>query len=335
MARDPSRRSAVEPESASAGRLATQESPDPISLETSGPLRVLVTGGGGFMGRHLVPRLLSRGHRVRAMRRTDAGGTEAWHADVEWRVADVSERRTLDGIARDCDLVVHLAGRFDGQGGVGLGRIHGTGTRNLLWEARRAQVGRFVLVSALGASPAAGEFFRTKFEAEDAVLASGLDWVVLRPSVVYGPGDHFTSAVVRLLRTLPVFPMLGDGTFPIQPLAVEDMTDALTQAVERPDLLGRCLEVAGPDRLSFVRAVRILGRTIGRERPIVPLPQWLARPATRVAARLGLPTPFSCEQLDILRWGSVLESEENPLRSVFRLKPLPFEDAVADYLEAA
>jgi uncharacterized protein YbjT (DUF2867 family) len=324
-------------ESSSSGveELATREHPQPIEVEVAASLRVLVTGADGFLGRHLLPRLISRGHRVRAICREvpDRPGRDS--VGIEWQQADLTVRESLVGIAAGCDHVVHLAGRFVARGGTSLGREHGTGTRNLVWEVLKTDVERIVFVSALGASPDAGEFYRTKFEAEDVIMSSGLDFVVLRPSVVYGPGDHFTTPIVRILEALPAFPMLGDGTFELQPLAVEDMVDVLTQAIESPDVACRTLNLAGPEKLSFVRIVRVLGETIGRSRPIIPFPAALARPASRVAARLGLPSPFSTAQLDILRFGSVLPTDENPVRTVFNLKPLPFADAVTDYLEPA
>jgi NADH dehydrogenase len=314
-------------------RLATRELPQPIEADARDPLRVLVTGAGGFIGRHLIPRLVSRGHRVRALARIAPSEPGSAIPGVEWLVADLTRRDSLAGIAGGCDRVVHLAGRFEAVDGISLGRLHGTGTRNLVWEVLKSDVERIVLVSAHGASPDGGEFFRTKFEAEDIVLSCGIDPIILRPTVVYGPGDHFTDPVVRILRSFPVFPMMGDGTFELQPLAVEDMVDVLTQAVERPELVGQLVDVAGPERLSFVRIVRLLGEAIGRPRPIIPLPAAFARPASRLAEILGIPRPFSVSQLDILRFGSILDSEDNPVRSMFHLKPLPFADAVTDYLE--
>ncbi len=318
-----------------AGRedLATQERPQPIGAELSPSLRVLVTGAGGFVGQHLLPRLISRGHRVRAVYRNTPPQPGSEGPGIEWRQADLTVRESIAGIAAGCDRVVHLSGRFEARREASLGREHGTGTRNLMWEIRGSDVERIVFVSALGASPDAGGFFRTKFEAEDVVMSTELDHVILRPSVIYGPGDHFTTPIVRILESFPVFPMLGDGTFELQPLAVEDMVDVLTQAVESPDLAGRSLDVAGPERLSFVRIVRILGETIGRPRPVIPLPAPLAGPASRIASRFGLPSPFSTAQLDILRFGSVLPTDDNPVQSVFHLKPLPFADAITDYLE--
>lgn len=311
--------------------LATAEQPDPLSVADPVSCRVLVTGAAGFIGRNLVPRLMARGHRVRAAYHSEGGeGSEA--PGLEWRRCDVTDPASLERLADGCDRVVHLAGIPKGRGTRTLERVHATGTRNLIRAVQRGRVSRFVLVSALGASPAAGAFFRSKFQAEDAVMASGIDYVVLRPSVVYGPGDHFTSALVRLLKELPAFPILGDGTFHIQPVAVEDLADAICQCVERPDVSGRIYEVAGPDALSFVKTVRLVGRAIGVRKAVVRLPVVLAGPASRLASALGMPLPFPPDQLEVLRWGSVPVRGENTLRAVFRLKPLPFRAGIADYL---
>lgn len=242
---------------------------------------------------------------------------------------------SLAAAVTGCDTVVHLAGSSTPPAGTSLEDVNALGTRNLLAASVGAGVERLIYVSALGASPTAGEYYRSRFQAEDAVLSSGLEWVILRPSVVYGPDDHFVTAIISILRRLPVFPMLGDGTFRLQPLAVEDMADALTQSVERPDVVGELYEVAGPDRLSFTRIVRIVGELAGCPRPVLPLPDLFAARAVRLASQAGYRTPFTSGQLDVLREGSVLSSADNPLRSVFRVMPLPFRDALADYLGAS
>ncbi|MEJ2483222.1 MAG: response regulator, partial [Gemmatimonadota bacterium] len=125
----------------------------------------------------------------------------------------------------------------------------------------------------------------------------------------------------------------GAYTFLSKPFTSEQLLVAVAQGLEREDLAGRSIDLAGPERLSFVRIVRILGETIGRVRPILPLPEAFAATAARIAATLGVPSPFSATQFDILRYGSVLPSGDNPVRSLFQLKPLPFADAVTDYLE--
>lgn len=311
--------------------LATAEQPDPLIAADLESRCVLVSGAAGFIGRNLVPRLASRGHTVRALCHSSESLGTAGPA-IEWRCCDVTVPESLEDVADGCDSVIHLAGIPKGRGTRTLERVHATGTRNLIRESARHGVRRFVLVSAIGSSPTAGAFFRSKFQAEDAVMTSGLDYVVLRPSVIYGPDDHFTSALVRLLEALPAFPILGDGGFPLQPVAVEDIADALCQCVEREDVRNRTFELAGPDTLTFVKIVRIVGRTIGVRRTVMRLPAALAAPAARTAAALGLPLPFPPDQLEVLRWGSVSSTDENALQQFFRLKPLPFRAGIADYL---
>jgi len=313
--------------------VAPQERMQPVRLASAPPIRVLVAGADGFLGSHLLPRLESRGHLVRATFQDSDGPGRIASPGVDWREVDLTRTDQVEGLAEECDVIVHLAGLFSRSGKQTLAQVHGTGTRHLLADGAAAGVNRFVYVSVLGARPGGGEYFCTKFDAESAVVASALPSIILRPSVIYGPGDRFTSTIVRLLEKLPAFPMLGGGMFRVQPLAVEDMTDVLIQCVERKDLDGQQFELAGPERLMFREIVGFIAAAMGIHRPGLHVPRTLASVAAIAGRWLDLPAPFVLEQLEILTTGSVLSTDDNPLLSVFYVKPLPFQDAVADYLE--
>lgn len=315
-----------------------EEQTDPLLAGLDRPRQVLVAGASGFVGRHLLQRLASRGHRVRAFDRSGRGGRELPALATEWRTADVRVAEELRGIAEGCDVVVHLVGgeaRPEGED-AGLppdGTLDGSGTDNLIREAERADVGKFILVSALGAGPSGSAFYRHKYAAEERLRRSSLrETVAFRPAIIYGPHDHFTTYVARLLRRLPVFPVLGDGSFRLQPVAIEDVADALCQAVERDDLGDAAYVLAGPERITFRRILRILARAVGLRRPIVRVPARLGRSVTWLAWRLGFPRPLTPAQLSRLREGSAFGGLENSIRRVFQLEPLPFRVALRDYL---
>lgn len=310
--------------------VATEPAEDPLLAGLPQPRRILVAGASGFVGRQLVARLLARGHRVRALSRSPH--PELARERMEWRRADVTEPESLRGAAEGQDAVVHLVGIAEERAGSTFHRVHVAGTRNLLAEAHRAGVGRFIFMSVAGARSDGSPFFRTKHEAEREVADSGLPYVILRPSIIYGPGDQFTTGLALLLRRLPVFPVLGAGGLRLQPVAVEDVTDALAQAVERSDLEAGVYELAGPERLKLIKIVRVVARTLELRRPIVQLPGALAAPALRIVAWLGLPAPLSPRQLEMFREASLFTRTDNALRTVFRVEPLPFRDAVGDYL---
>ncbi|MEN8144676.1 MAG: NAD-dependent epimerase/dehydratase family protein [Gemmatimonadota bacterium] len=315
----------------------TKTRPHPVGTYGGPSLRILVTGADGFLGCHLLPRLLSRGHMIRAVHRGLSGAGEAAAPGVDWRIADMLDPDSLIGLASECDCLIHLAGNdpaglsesAPGGGGV---HAHALGAANIAAEARRAGIQRLVLVSALGSDRGNSSVLRDKFMAEETVRASGLDYVILRPSVIYGPGDALTSRLALILRRLPVFPLLGDGRFVLQPVAVEDIIDALAQAVERRDVSRSLFELVGPDHIQFNELIEIVGRAIGIRRPVLRLPAALAAPVTWLTRTLRRPYPMSPSQLNLLRAGGTSERADNSLRTVFRVKPLPFEDVIQDYL---
>jgi len=306
------------------------EETDPLTVAGAGPRFILLTGGDGFLGRHLLPRLVARGHRVRALVRPGRQSRAVGGDGVEWWRADARDPAALSGVAAGCDRVVHLAEPHYGRPAEEL-EPAAAGTAHILAEARVSGVKRVVYASCAGVEGCEGPFFDLKRRGERSVRESGIEPVILRPAVTHGPGDHFVTPMARLLRSLPVFPMFGDGRFPLRPVAVEDVVDALCQAVERPDVGGQTLDLFGPVSLTFVRAVLLVAQVLGRRRPILRLPRMLA-PILALCADLGLPAPPLPWQMERLRGVGTCNACESPLRSVFRVKPLPFGETLADYL---
>lgn len=310
---------------------AVAESPQPLLEAPERSHRVLVTGGTGFLGRHLLPRLVARGHSVRVLARRRPAGKLS-ELSVGWWTGDVTDSTDVIGAAEGCDRVVHLAGSFVPERESGSAEdVHFRGTRNVLWEAEDAGVERFVYASVLGARPGGSPFFRAKFRAEREVRGADLEGIVLRPAVVYGPGDHLISAVREILRRYPFFPLFGVDDFPLQPVAVEDVVEAFCQGVERSGFVGDSFELGGPAPLTFREVVEAVGAVDGNPGRVVRLPAGLAGPAAALARRLGWPSPLSPGRLERLRGTGVLQQQEHALRSVFRLEPLPFREVLADY----
>src|SRR5205823_9932145 len=166
-----------------------------------------------------------------------------------------------------CDTVIHLVGiiREHKSRGITFDRIHRQGTVNVIDAAARAGARRFLHMSALGARPGArARYHQTKWAAEEAVRESPLAWTIFRPSVIYGPGDGFISLLAGMVRRLPVVPVIGDGRQRLQPVAVEQVAAGFARAVTVEASVKQAYAVAGPDAVSMVDLLTMLGATLHR-----------------------------------------------------------------------
>lgn len=224
-------------------------------------MRTAITGGTGFVGRHLAERL-DPAETVIVSRRT---GTEIDDVDA------------LTRAFAGCDAVAHCAGINRELGDQTFQRVHVEGTRAVIEAARRAGVKRIVLVSFLRARPDCGSpYHESKWAAEELVRGSGIDHTILKSGMIYGPGDHMVDHVTRAVRTLPAFATVGFRERTARPVPVDDAIDVLVAALE-----GRIPEptvaVMGADEITLGEAVRRIARVAGRRPVFFPAPVWTIR----------------------------------------------------------
>jgi NADH dehydrogenase len=267
-------------------------------------MTVLVTGGTGFLGHHVVHALRARSTPVRVLvrDRKRAGRLEAWGCEVV--VGDVGDVTVLRAACTGVQSVVHLVSIIKGSQG-DFERVMEHGTRNLVGAAEVAGVGRFVLASALGLderSKDAVPYYTAKWEMERAVRSSSLDYVILRPSFVFGADGGVLPTFVRLARYAPVTPIAGSGDRRLQPIWVEDAGEAFARAVDGPDAAGKVLELGGPEALTWDEFWSRLKRVLGKRRPSVHVPIGLLRAQAALTEKLP-GAPVTRDQLTMLELG--------------------------------
>ena len=288
-----------------------------------------MTGATGFVGHALVQVLCAEGHWVRCLVRRGSELDLRGLTGFERVEGDVMARQSLEEGMAGCDAVIHLVGaiREERAQQATFERLHVRATLNVLDAAEGAGVRRFLHVSALGArasSPA--RYHRTKWTAEEAVRASALHWTVFRPSAIYGRGDHFVSTLAAMVRRLPIVPVVGTGRQRLQPVAVEHVARALARALTLEATVKQTFDVGGPDAVSVVQLLDLIGHALGRRRVFKAfVPPTVAAWLTRMPG-----WPVGREQLLVLQEDTVCDAR--PFHAAFGIEPLPLAAGLAQML---
>ena len=243
-------------------------------------MKVLVTGGTGFVGTHVVNALLREGHAVAVLARRTESARNRYNRPVEVAAGDVLDSASLARACAGREAVVHLVGIIWEKGEQTFDRMHREAVENVLAAARGAGVHRFLSMSAMGSSEdSTSAYGRTKAAGEKAVRESGLAWTIFRPSIIFGPGDGFVSLLAALARVNPVFiPVIGPGTTRFMPVSVYDVARVFREALEKPDTAGKVFEVGGPQTFTLNEIYREIAAAVGKPRkPLVHLPLWWGR----------------------------------------------------------
>ena len=288
---------------------------------------ISVTGGTGFVGRHIVDLLLARGHRVRVLLRGSRILPFAHPDRVEKVAGHLGDPAALRTLVSDADAVIHLVGIIVERGAQTFEEVHVQATRRVVEAARAAGCRRFLHMSAVGArdAPGATAYHRTKARGADVVRAAGLEATVFCPSFIVGPGNIPIRTLARIHRWSPAVPVFGDGRFPTQPVWAQDVALAFALAAERPELSGT-FELGGPEVISYEEFVRAIGRAARRPRPLIHVPLPFVRLAARAFDLLGPLAPLTSDQLQMLVEGT--PTPNNAIERGFGIRPAPLEEAL-------
>lgn len=276
------------------------------------PKLVVVFGGSGFVGRHVVRALAKRGYRIRVpVRRPDLAG----HLQPLGNVgqiqpvqANVRVRWSVDRAVQGADHVINLVAILHESGRQKFTSVHEFGSRAVA-EAARAVGAGLTHISALGADlNSQSDYARTKALGEKAVLETIADAVIFRPSINFGPEDAFFNRFANMAQLSPVLPLIGGGQTKFQPVYVGDVAEAVARSVEGKVKGGQIYEFGGPQVLTFKECMEEMLAVIERRRLLVPVPWWVAN---MQASILGLlPNPLlTKDQVLQLREHNIVSDE--------------------------
>jgi len=292
---------------------------------------VFVTGGTGFVGHELLRQLTAAGHSARCLIRPGSEGKLEPLPQLEVVYGDATDLASLEGKLAGCDAVIHLVGiiREFPRRGITFERLHVEATGNMLAAAQAHGVRRYLQMSANGASDRAktGSYAETKARAEAAVLASGLDFTIFRPSLIFGKGGEFVQLLSNLVRKLPLVPVVGNGKYRMRPVAVEQVAQSFVAALDLPQTVGQTYHLGGAKEYSYDEILDLVGAALGKK-SVAKLHQPLLLMRSAAALFESIPAfPISNGQIDLLTAGNVCDPAV--WAETFGLVPEDFADGIA------
>jgi len=296
---------------------------------------IVVTGGTGYIGSHIVKRLVEQGRHVRVIvRNRERAEQEGRLAglDVEWVTGDVTDRSSLESAFQGADAIIHTVAIAIEKGELSYEEINYQGTVNAVEACKTVGVRRFINLSQLGAdSTLPYRFLASKGKAQEYVAASGLDWTAFRPTVVWGPEDEFANSFARLVKITPIIFPIVDKNARFQPVWVEDVATAIVKSLDEPATIGKEYELGGPETLTLEEIERRTLEAVGAKRWLIPFPRPLLNAVVAVMEAVLPSPPVTKSLLELLAVNNV--TSDNAIHE-FVEEPRPFTpENAAGYMQ--
>jgi uncharacterized protein YbjT (DUF2867 family) len=295
-------------------------------------MNIATAGGTGFIGKVIIKKLVEAGHHVVALIRQGSLLKIASFSGTESRYIYFDSPSTIIKTLEDCQAVVNLIGIIKETKENSFDFAHHLIPMSLVKAAQEAGIKRFIQMSALGVeSNLDTEYMRTKRLGENVVKASGLDWTIFRPSVVFGPEDQFVNMFARMIKRLPVVPVIGDGNYRLQPVSVNNIAEAFVKCLDMPKTFQKIYDVAGPNKYTFNEMLDVIGKALGKKRVRkFPQPLWLIQLLANLFGRFSF-FPVTTDQIKMLLAENV--SDDESFYSDFNITPINFAEGIREYIK--
>jgi uncharacterized protein YbjT (DUF2867 family) len=292
-------------------------------------MKVFLTGGTGFVGSEVLRQLVAAGHTVRALVREGSEDKLAVIAGVEVHSGNVTDAASLVGGLQGCDAVIHLVGiiREFPRRGVTFKKMHVEGTENVLAAAKEQGVSRYLHMSSNGTRERSNTgYHRTKWQAEEMIRDSTLEWTIFRPSLIFAPGSEFVHMISEVIRRLPVVPVIGDGQYRMQPVSRRDVATSFVKALEMPATIGKTYHLGGGESYSYDEILDLTSQAMGKGKASkIHQPLFMIKPMIRLMQSSDH-FPITSDQLTMLIEGNVCDPEE--WEKVFGLKATSYAEGI-------
>jgi nucleoside-diphosphate-sugar epimerase len=285
-------------------------------------MKVFVTGGTGFTGSHVVSLLLKNGYEVRCLYRAGSDRSVLPQPEIQWVLGDVSEAQALSASMQGTDALVNVAS-------LGFGHAD-----SILRAAKDAGIQRAVFVSTTAIFTqlnAASK--KARLAAEQAIKTSGLQYTILRPTMIYGsPRDRNMWRLIRFMRYSPIVPVFGDGNYLQQPIYVGDVAQAIVSCLCHDQTIGKSYNIAGKSPLTYNQVIDTIARVMKKHAWKVHIPSLPVGSLLKLFERLHIPFPIKAEQVLRLNENKTFSYEE--AQRDFGFRPLAFEEGITHELRS-
>ena len=293
-------------------------------------MKVAVTGAGGFIGRNLLRELTKNGHEIIALYHRHSPFPDLVKG-MTWVKTDIHDIDSLKTSLNGAVAVYHLVGIIAETRTLTFEKTVIGGTRKLVEACRSVGIKKIIYLSALGtSSSAASKYLHAKWLAEESIRNSGLNYVILRPSIVFGPEDKFINRLARMIRLYPVMPIIGDGHQKIQPIFVNDLTTILRNSLSNDKALNRTIQIGGPEEYEFRQLITLLKKLLKKRSINLYIPLWTLKIIAAGLEKIMKPAPFTTDQLKMLKAGNTCDNSE--LLELFNMELTRLEDGLEKYL---